>query len=95
MARERNFVERCGILRENIIIQTVKPIRLTKHAREQCVERGATEAEVVEAIRTARVNRRKTDAKYSASISVLASTGTVTITPSNKLRPSSKTKPTK
>jgi hypothetical protein len=30
---------------------TVKPIRLTKHAREQCAERGATEAEVVEAIR--------------------------------------------
>jgi len=29
----------------------VKPIRLTKHAREQCVERGATESEVVEAIR--------------------------------------------
>ena len=52
MARELNFVEYCGILRENIIIQTVKPIRLTKHAREQCVERGATEAEVVEAIRT-------------------------------------------
>ena len=30
---------------------SVKPIRLTKHAREQCVERGASEAEVVEAIR--------------------------------------------
>ncbi len=29
----------------------MKPIRLTKHAREQCVERGATETEVVEAIR--------------------------------------------
>jgi hypothetical protein len=29
----------------------VKPIRLTKHAREQCVERGAAEIEVVEAIR--------------------------------------------
>jgi len=29
----------------------VKPIRLTKHAREQCVERGAMESEVVEAIR--------------------------------------------
>jgi hypothetical protein len=29
----------------------VKPIRLTKHAREQCVERGAAESEVVEAIR--------------------------------------------
>jgi hypothetical protein len=30
----------------------VKPIRLAKHAREQCVERGATEAEVIKAIRT-------------------------------------------
>lgn len=29
----------------------MKPVRLTKHAREQCVERGATEAEVVEAVR--------------------------------------------
>ena len=29
----------------------MKPIRLTKHAREQAAERGATEAEVVEAIR--------------------------------------------
>jgi hypothetical protein len=28
----------------------VKPIRLTKHAREQCVERGATEAEIIESI---------------------------------------------
>ncbi|MGA2029818.1 MAG: DUF4258 domain-containing protein [Verrucomicrobiota bacterium] len=30
----------------------MKPIRLTKHAREQCVERGAAEFEVVEAIRS-------------------------------------------
>jgi hypothetical protein len=29
----------------------VKPIRLTKHAREQSVERGATRTEVTEAIR--------------------------------------------
>lgn len=29
----------------------MKPIRLTHHAREQCGERGATEAEVIEAIR--------------------------------------------
>lgn len=28
-----------------------KPIRLTKHAVEQCIERGATEEEVHEAIR--------------------------------------------
>ena len=28
----------------------MKPIRLTKHAQEQCVERGATEAEVRHAI---------------------------------------------
>jgi len=28
----------------------MKPIRLTKHAQEQCVERGATEAEVKQAI---------------------------------------------
>lgn len=30
----------------------MKPIRLTKHATEQCEERGATEDEVREAIRT-------------------------------------------
>jgi hypothetical protein len=30
----------------------VKPIRLTKHAREQCAERGAMEIEVIEPIRT-------------------------------------------
>ena len=29
----------------------MKPIRLTKHALEQCDERGATEEEVIEAIR--------------------------------------------
>jgi hypothetical protein len=29
----------------------VKPIRLSKHAREQAMERGATEAEVKEAVR--------------------------------------------
>lgn len=29
----------------------MKPIRLTKHAREQCLERGATESEVLEAVR--------------------------------------------
>jgi hypothetical protein len=28
-----------------------KPVRLTAHAREQCVERGATEHEVVQAVR--------------------------------------------
>jgi hypothetical protein len=28
----------------------VKPIRLTRHAREQCLERGAAESEVCEAI---------------------------------------------
>jgi len=28
----------------------MKPIRLTKHAKDQCVERGATEAEVQQAI---------------------------------------------
>ncbi len=28
----------------------MKPIRLTRHAREQCVERGATEAEVRQAV---------------------------------------------
>ena len=28
----------------------MKPIRLTKHAQEQCVERGATDAEVRHAI---------------------------------------------
>jgi hypothetical protein len=29
----------------------MKPVRLTEHAREQCIERGTTEAEVVQAIR--------------------------------------------
>jgi len=29
----------------------VKPIRLTSHARLQCAERGATEVEVVQAVR--------------------------------------------
>ncbi len=29
----------------------MKPIRLTKHAKEQCIERGATESEVNKAIR--------------------------------------------
>ncbi|MDQ6632656.1 MAG: DUF4258 domain-containing protein [Verrucomicrobiota bacterium] len=29
----------------------MKPIRLTKHAREQSIERGATEAEIIAAIR--------------------------------------------
>lgn len=28
----------------------MKPIRLTKHAQEQCAERGATEAEVRQAV---------------------------------------------
>jgi hypothetical protein len=28
----------------------MKPVRLTKHAREQAAERGATEAEVLEAV---------------------------------------------
>lgn len=30
----------------------MKPIRLTKHAREQAIERGASEAEIIEAITT-------------------------------------------
>ena len=30
----------------------MKPIRLTEHARLQCVERGATEQEVLQAIRS-------------------------------------------
>ncbi len=29
----------------------MKPIRLTQHARQQCLDRGASEAEVVQAIR--------------------------------------------
>jgi hypothetical protein len=28
----------------------MKPVRLTKHALEQCAERGATEAEVIRAV---------------------------------------------
>ena len=52
MARRKSFVEQgCGTLLEKIQFRTVKPIRLTKHACEQCVERGATEAEVIGAIR--------------------------------------------
>ncbi len=31
--------------------QQYKPIRLTKHARQQCVERGTNEAEIIQAIR--------------------------------------------
>ena len=33
-------------------IQHVKPIRLSGHAREQCVFRGTAEEEIVQAIRT-------------------------------------------
>ena len=29
----------------------MKPVRLTNHARQQCLDRGASEAEVVQAIR--------------------------------------------
>ena len=29
----------------------MKPVRLTKHARQQCLDRGASEAEVVQAVR--------------------------------------------
>ena len=29
----------------------MKPIRFTRHAQEQCVERGATEDEIIETIR--------------------------------------------
>jgi len=34
-------------------VTTTKPIRLSQHAREQLAYRGATEGEVVEAVRTA------------------------------------------
>lgn len=37
----------------------MKPIRFTRHAREQCVERGAAEQEVVEAIRLGRVEEAR------------------------------------
>lgn len=30
----------------------MKPIRLTRHAQEQCLERGTNETEIIEAIRT-------------------------------------------
>ena len=42
----------------------MKPIRLTKHAREQCIERGATESEVVHAIR----NGLREPAKHNREI---------------------------
>lgn len=42
----------------------MKPIRLTKHAREQCVERGATEAEVHYAV----VNGNREPAKLGREI---------------------------
>lgn len=32
----------------------MKPIKMTSHAKEQCIERGAAESEVVEAIRKGR-----------------------------------------
>jgi hypothetical protein len=35
----------------------MKKIRLTKHAVEQCLERGTSEAEVREAIEQVRVNQ--------------------------------------
>jgi hypothetical protein len=37
----------------------MKPIRLTAHAAEQCVERGASHAEVEQAIRTGTKERTK------------------------------------
>lgn len=36
-----------------------KPVRLTEHAREQCLERGAEAAEVVETIQTGTVEAAK------------------------------------
>jgi hypothetical protein len=32
--------------------KNMKPIRLTKHAQEQCIERGTNEVEILEAVRT-------------------------------------------
>ncbi|MGL5874248.1 MAG: DUF4258 domain-containing protein [Xenococcaceae cyanobacterium] len=52
----------------------MKPIRLTRHAREQCFERGTNEAEVIESIRRgtrkpAKANRYRyqTNFQYNAT----------------------------
>jgi Domain of unknown function (DUF4258) len=36
---------------KQVKVNTMKPIRFTKHALEQCIERGTNELEVTEAIR--------------------------------------------
>jgi hypothetical protein len=46
----------------------MKPIRLSKHAQEQCLERGTNELEVVHAIRTGiRQNTKAGRFKYQAT----------------------------
>ncbi len=37
----------------------MKPIRLSKHAKEQCLERGTNEQEVIQAIRTGTCQKAK------------------------------------
>jgi len=46
----------------------MKPIRLSKHAQEQCLERGTNELEVVQVIRTGiRQNAKAGRFKYQAT----------------------------
>ena len=46
----------------------MKPIRLTRHAQEQCLERGTNEAEVIQAIQTGiRKNAKKGRYRYEAT----------------------------
>ncbi|UXE62620.1 MAG: DUF4258 domain-containing protein [Woronichinia naegeliana WA131] len=46
----------------------MKPIRLSKHAQEQCLERGTNELEVVHAIRTGICQKAKAGRfKYQAT----------------------------
>ena len=45
----------------------MKPIRLTEHAKEQCIERGTNQAEVIQVIQTGtRKNTKKGRYRYEA-----------------------------
>jgi hypothetical protein len=53
----------------------MKPIRLTKHAREQCLERGASEDEIVRRSGKVSERKRKWAEKYAASIFLIMNVG--------------------
>jgi hypothetical protein len=63
----------------------MKPIRLTKHALEQCVERGATEAEVRHAIEHGSENLQNLAEPCAVSISASGKTGKAIPMPSSRL----------